>query len=142
MREPVEGWRLATDDGAGLAERDRVGNERVRERLRPRLLAAIAVLLLPACNFGMYRGGSTQGHAINGLYQVLFWFAIPIGALVYGLMLWSVFRYRRRRGDDGSKGTCWSGWELCTICSASGCAGSSFFHWLTAESSLATVMRS
>ena len=79
------------------------GNERVSKgRLLRRIPAAIAVLLLPACDFGMYRGGSTQGHAINGLYQVLFWFAIPIAVIVYGLILWSVFRYRRRRGDDGS----------------------------------------
>ena len=29
-------------------------------------------------------------------------FAIPVGAIVYGLILWSVFRYRQRPGDDGS----------------------------------------
>jgi cytochrome c oxidase subunit 2 len=50
----------------------------------------------------MYPGASTQGQDINGLYRLLFWFAIPIGAIVYGLILWSIVRYRKRKDDDGS----------------------------------------
>jgi cytochrome c oxidase subunit 2 len=77
----------------------------VLERLaRPRrlLLAAASTLVLTGCNFGMDPGGTAQGHDINGLYRLLFWFAIPIAAIVYGGMLWSIVRYRRRRDDDGS----------------------------------------
>jgi cytochrome c oxidase subunit 2 len=77
----------------------------VLERLaRPRrlLLAAVSALVLTGCNFGMNPGGTTQGRDINGLYRLLFWFAIPIAAIVYGGMLWSILRYRRRRDDDGS----------------------------------------
>jgi cytochrome c oxidase subunit II len=59
-------------------------------------------MALPACNFGMNPGATQQGHDINGLYRLLFWFAIPIGGIVYGLILWSVIRYRKRKGDDGS----------------------------------------
>ena len=33
---------------------------------------------------------------------MLWYFAIPVGVIVYGLILWSVFRYRRRPRDDGS----------------------------------------
>jgi cytochrome c oxidase subunit 2 len=62
----------------------------------------VALLALPACNFGMPPGATEQGHEINSLYRLLFWFAIPIGAIVYGLILWSVIRYRRRKDDDGS----------------------------------------
>jgi len=71
-----------------------------RRRVPTLRLAACAafVFVLPACNFGMNPGATEQGHDINGLYRLLFWFAIPIGALVYGLILWSVIRYRKRKG--------------------------------------------
>ena len=62
----------------------------------------VAAVLLSACTFGMPRGSTVQGRHISSLYQLLFWFAIPIGAIVYGLILWSVIRYRRRKNDDGS----------------------------------------
>jgi cytochrome c oxidase subunit 2 len=75
---------------------------RVAGRVRRPIVAATTVLLLTACNFGMSPGQTVQGQDINGLYRLLFWFAIPIAALVYGGMLWSIARYRRRRGDDGS----------------------------------------
>jgi cytochrome c oxidase subunit 2 len=63
---------------------------------------AAAIFALPACNFGMPPGGTQQGHDINSLYRLLFWFAIPIGVIVYGLILWSVIRYRKRKDDDGT----------------------------------------
>ena len=59
-------------------------------------------LALSACNFGMDPGASVQGKDINSLYRTLFWFAIPVGTTVYGLILWSILRYRKRKGDDGS----------------------------------------
>lgn len=65
-------------------------------------IAVIALIGMPACTFGMPRGATVQGRHISSLYQLLFWFAIPIGGLVYGLMLWSILRYRRRKNDDGS----------------------------------------
>ncbi len=73
----------------------------VRRAARP-VVAAVATLALSACDFGMPPGSTVQGRHINGLYQLLFWFAIPIGLIVYGLTLWSIVRYRRRRDDDGS----------------------------------------
>ncbi len=48
----------------------------------------------------MYPGGTDQGRDISGLYQVLFWTAIPIGGVVYGLILWSIIRYRKRKDTD------------------------------------------
>ncbi len=70
-------------------------------RPRVRLLAgAVALLALTACNFGAPPGSTAQGQSIAHLWRVLWYFAIPVGVIVYGLILWSVFRYRKRRGDD------------------------------------------
>ncbi len=51
-------------------------------------------------SFGMPRGATEQGEATFELWQTFLLFAIPIAALVYGLIAWSVIRYRRRDGDD------------------------------------------
>jgi cytochrome c oxidase subunit II len=85
------------------AERSDAGG-RVRAAVRASSVAAAlgALILLPSCTFGMPPGSTVQGRHISWLYQLLFWFAIPIGGLVYGLIVWSVIRYRRRRNDDGS----------------------------------------
>jgi cytochrome c oxidase subunit 2 len=56
-------------------------------------------LLFTACRFGAPRGATRQGHEIGSLYQLLFYTAIPVAAIVYGLILWSIIRYRRSRGD-------------------------------------------
>ena len=68
---------------------------------RPAGLAAV-VLLGASCSssFGMPRGGTEQGEDIFGLWQVFFWAGIGVAAIVYGLIGWSLIRYRRRRHDD------------------------------------------
>jgi cytochrome c oxidase subunit 2 len=74
---------------------------RLAGRMRS-LLALVAAMLLTGCGFGMDPGRTVEGRHISDLYRLLFWFAIPIAAIVYGGMLWSILRYRRRRGDDGT----------------------------------------
>jgi cytochrome c oxidase subunit 2 len=67
-----------------------------RKRLL-RLVPATAVLLLfTACRFGAPPGATEQGQSISRLYQLLFYAAIPVAVIVYGLILWSVIRYRRK----------------------------------------------
>ena len=44
-------------------------------------------------------GASDQGKDIAGLYQLMFWIAIGVGAIVLGLILYSVLRFRRRNED-------------------------------------------
>jgi cytochrome c oxidase subunit 2 len=63
--------------------------------------AALA-LLGTACSgsFGMPRGATEQGADIFRLWQIFFFAAIPVAGVVYGLIFWSVIRYRRRRSDD------------------------------------------
>lgn len=67
------------------------------------ILGAIGVAgFLSACSssFGMPRGASEQGRDIFNLWQVFMVAGIVVGAIVYGLIGWSLLRYRRRRGDD------------------------------------------
>jgi cytochrome c oxidase subunit 2 len=70
-------------------------------RPRVRLLAwAVPLLALTACNFGAPSGSTEQAKSIAHLWRVLWYFAIPVAVIVYGLILWSVLRYRKRRSDD------------------------------------------
>jgi cytochrome c oxidase subunit 2 len=43
---------------------------------------------------------TTQGQSIHDLYTLVFAIAVVIFAVVEGLIIWSVIRYRRRPGDD------------------------------------------
>jgi cytochrome c oxidase subunit II len=63
--------------------------------------AALA-FLGTACSgsFGLPRGATEQGADIFRLWQIFFLAAIPVAGVVYGLIFWSVIRYRRRRSDD------------------------------------------
>jgi cytochrome c oxidase subunit 2 len=67
---------------------------------------AIAPLALAAAScsgsFGMPRGGTEQGRDIFELWQTFFVTAIVVAAIVYGLIAWSLLRYRRRRSDDAA----------------------------------------
>jgi cytochrome c oxidase subunit 2 len=51
--------------------------------------------------YGMPAPSTTQGHQTLHLWQGVFVTALVIGALVWGLILWSVFRYRKRPGQAG-----------------------------------------
>jgi cytochrome c oxidase subunit 2 len=48
---------------------------------------------------GLEGSGTAQGREIEGLWVVFFWAAVAVAAVVYGLILWSVVRYRRRSED-------------------------------------------
>ncbi len=66
-------------------------------RLLVRVLAPVpALLAMTACRFGAPPGATEQGQSVSRLYQLLFYAAIPVAAIVYGLMIWSLLRYRRR----------------------------------------------
>jgi cytochrome c oxidase subunit II len=74
---------------------------RARRGFIRRLLTAAPFLAFTACRFGEPAGSTTQAHRIGNLYHLLLYTAIPIGVIVYGLILWSIIRYRRGRGDPG-----------------------------------------
>jgi cytochrome c oxidase subunit 2 len=75
-------------------------------RRRSRRLALAAVLggavLLAGCkvpNFGEYSGATTQGRTENHLWQLFFIAGLVVGGFVLLLILWAVFKYRRRSED-------------------------------------------
>src|SRR3954454_17794079 len=78
--------------------------------LRPRarsLLAGLGILAstlaLSGCDlpsFGLPGATTEQGGRTQTLWQVLFVMAIGVGSLVWGLIIFSVVRYRRRRHED------------------------------------------
>ncbi|MGH2725147.1 MAG: cytochrome c oxidase subunit II [Actinomycetota bacterium] len=66
-------------------------------------LPRLPVLLLPALascgTLGPPGGATEQGRAIRALWDVFFWVGVGVAAVVYGLILWSVVRYRRRSDE-------------------------------------------
>jgi cytochrome c oxidase subunit II len=72
-------------------------------RPRSRWLAAAAVvggaLLLAGCKvptFGEYQGATTQGRTETHLWQLFFIAGLVVGGFVFLLIIWAIFRYRRR----------------------------------------------
>ncbi len=51
--------------------------------------------------YGMPSPATSQSHSTLHLWQGMFVTALVIGAIVWSLILWSVFRYRKRPGDTG-----------------------------------------
>jgi len=85
------------------AERPGAPSEIDPPRRRSRRLALAAILggavLLAGCktpNFGGYAGDTTQGQTENHLWQLFFIAGLVVGGFVLLLILWAVFKYRRR----------------------------------------------
>jgi cytochrome c oxidase subunit II len=68
------------------------------------LLAGLALAGCTGDNqprYGMPQPATRQSHSTLHLWQGMFVTAAVIGAIVWGLILWSALRYRKRPGDDG-----------------------------------------
>jgi cytochrome c oxidase subunit 2 len=50
--------------------------------------------------YGMPTPATQQSHSTLGLWQGMVVTAAVVGVIVWALILWSVFRYRKRRGDE------------------------------------------
>lgn len=65
---------------------------------------ALAVVALGGCNlnpaFGAPRGITTQAHEVFKLWWGMVVAGLAVAALVWGLIFWSVVRYRRKKGDN------------------------------------------
>jgi len=71
--------------------------------MRPvrRLAPILIVPLLASCSsFGAPSGGTQQGEDINQLWRIFFVAALVVAAVVYGLIAWSIVRYRKRAGAE------------------------------------------
>jgi cytochrome c oxidase subunit 2 len=66
----------------------------------PRRSPALLLPLLASCGgLAPPEGATDQGRAIRALWDVFFWVAVGVAAIVYGLIVWSVLRYRRRSDE-------------------------------------------
>jgi cytochrome c oxidase subunit II len=63
-------------------------------------MTAALLLFAGGCRFGAPPGASEQGQRIGNLYHLMFYIAIVVAAVVYGLILWCVVRYRRKERDS------------------------------------------
>jgi cytochrome c oxidase subunit II len=78
---------------------------RVHKRVRRRLALAGVVLgsvLLTGCQlptFGAYKGATSQGRSTFHLWQGFFIAGLVVGGLVLLLIVWAIFRYRRRSDE-------------------------------------------
>ena len=63
-----------------------------------RVALAVAVVGLAGCSadFGFNRGATREGRDVFGLWQGTFIVALFIAALVWGLILFAIIRYRHR----------------------------------------------
>jgi cytochrome c oxidase subunit 2 len=58
-------------------------------------------LLLAANHWGSPNGITTQDRKdVLPLWNITYYFAVPLGLLVIGLTIWCVVRYRARKGED------------------------------------------
>jgi cytochrome c oxidase subunit 2 len=76
-----------------------VSRQPLRRSTVRRLLPVFCLLALTACHFGLPEPATDQGEDIAGLYELMFWIAIGVGAIVLGLILYSVIRFRRKSDD-------------------------------------------
>jgi cytochrome c oxidase subunit II len=53
-----------------------------------------AVAVLTGCS-SLPSGGTEQGEEIRAVWAVFFWAGVGVAAVVYGLIVWSILRYRR-----------------------------------------------
>ncbi|MCB1013491.1 MAG: cytochrome c oxidase subunit II [Acidimicrobiales bacterium] len=69
------------------------------------VLAVAGAALLAGCsgNLGAPEAVTEQGQEFTALWKGFLLTAAVIGLLVYGLILYAAFRYRRRKGDDPAK---------------------------------------
>ena len=57
-------------------------------------------LLATVVHWGSPNGVTSQDSNVNRLWDVTYYIAIPLGAIVIGLIIWSALRYRERPGEE------------------------------------------
>lgn len=76
-----------------------------RSRVVTAALGGCAAVFIGGCAFGMPSPATEQAESTFTLWQINFVAAAIVAGIVYGLILWSILRHRRRKGDpDGQRG--------------------------------------
>jgi len=57
-------------------------------------------LVATVIHWGSPNGVTTQDNSILRMWDITYYIAIPLGAIVVGLIIWCVVRYRERPGDE------------------------------------------
>jgi len=95
-----------------MPPRSRTGSGSIVAVLIITLIVVVAVIALAAAGITPQRawdsffpvGGATpvtdRSHSVRSLYNIVFYIAVAIFVLVEGLIAFTVFRYRRKPGDD------------------------------------------
>ncbi len=79
----------------------RTGGRPAPRRGRHGRLVFLAVVLLPLLTTGCVKQGiSAKSADVHRLFFVILWLAVPVFVFVEGMLLVSIVRFRRRRGDD------------------------------------------
>ena len=66
------------------------------------MVVGLGALLLTGCQlptFGAYKGATTQARSTFHLWQGFFIAGLIVGGFVLLLIVWAIFRYRRRSDD-------------------------------------------
>jgi cytochrome c oxidase subunit 2 len=67
---------------------------------RVRLIAVVSALPLVLSGCAL-QGVTTEGQAVDTLYNTIVSLAAPVFVIVEALLIWFIFRYRKRKDDDG-----------------------------------------
>jgi cytochrome c oxidase subunit 2 len=82
------------------------GNKEDREHMHgsPRGMLRLALLLaLPLATAGcglIQPGLDAKAQEVHGLWFIILWLALPVFLFVWGMLIISIIRFRRRRGDE------------------------------------------
>ena len=90
-----------TSPPAGAPESPARGAKSPRRRLAA-VVVALGALLLTGCQlptFGAYKGATSQGRSTFHLWQGFFIAGVIVGGFILLLIMWAIFRYRRRSDD-------------------------------------------
>ena len=91
-----------TGPSSNTSENPGQGTKSPRRRRLAVAGVALGSLLLTGCqlpSFGAYRGATSQAQSTFRLWQGFFIAGLIVGGFVLLLILWAIFRYRRRSDD-------------------------------------------
>ena len=76
-------------------------------KFAPKLIGTLALILLSgrvlADELNMPVGVTDISRQVYDLHMIIFWICVAIGALVFGVMFWSIIHHRRAAGHEAAQ---------------------------------------